>query len=142
MTEFNSKKLEKKLNQIGREIQSFFDNIIPDEELDILSPRADFSQTSEGYEIFIDLPGMGKSDIKVELLDNLLTVKGERSITESEDHIKWLRRERHYGRFSRSFPVPGAVNKSGIKASFKDGVLLITVQTDHENDTSTTINID
>jgi HSP20 family protein len=142
MTEFNTKPLEETLNKLGKEIQSFFDGIVAESDLDLLNPRTDFAQTPEGFEIFMDLPGSSKEDIKVELLDDVLTIKGERNISESDDHVKWVRRERQYGRFSRSFPVGSGVNRSGIKAKFKDGVLKVSIKVEDQSTPASTIEID
>lgn len=142
MTDFNTKPLEQKLNQLGKEIQSFFENLVTEEDLDVFSPKADFVQTSEGFEIYADLPGMTKKDIKVELAENILTIKGERQIFESADHTSWLRRERHFGRFSRSFPIPVSIQKSDIKASFKDGVLTVVVHVTDSGTDAASIDID
>lgn len=142
MTEFNTKPIEEKLSKLGRELQSFFENIIPDNDLDVLNPRADFVQSADGFEIYIDLPGLTKQDVKVELTDNILTVKGQRDVLESADHVSWLRRERHYGRFSRSFPMPVNVNKCDIKATFSNGVLAVIVKADEASNGATSIDID
>lgn len=142
MTEFNTKNIEKTLNKIGRDIQTFFESFTPESDLDTLNPRTDFVQTSEGFEVYMDLPGLTKSDIKVELNDHVLTIKGERKISESEGHEKWIRRERKFGRFSRSLPLGAAVDKSGIKAKFKDGVLRVQVRVLEESMADTSIEID
>lgn len=141
MTEFNKRTIEDKLGQLGRELQNFFENIIPDEGIDTFNPRADVVQTSEGFEISLDLPGLSKNEIKVELKDSLLTVRGQREIVESADHVEWLRRERPYGRFLRSFPMTLPVDRSSIKASFKNGVLLITIKAEAAEDSTTSIPI-
>jgi HSP20 family protein len=142
MAEFNTKAFEDQLHRIGKEVQSFFENLVSEDELDVFSPKADFVQTSEGFEILLDLPGLTKSDIKVELVDTMLTIRGERTIEESEHQLSWLRRERHYGRFSRTFPIPVQVSKSDITAQFRDGVLKVTVRAASFDAEDTTIDID
>jgi HSP20 family protein len=127
MTEFNTKPIEEKLNKLGKELQSFFEHLVKDEDLDSFNPKADLVQTSDGFEIFVDLPGMNRSDVTLSLSDQVLTVKGRRSITESADQREWVRRERRYGAFSRTFPVPDNVGSKDIKASFKDGVLTVRI---------------
>lgn len=141
MTEFNTKPLEEKLSQFGRELQSFFENIIPDGGLDLFSPKADIIETSAGVEIHLDLPGLSKKDIRIELSDGVLTVKGAREISETKNQISWLRRERHHGRFSRSFPLPVNADKKGINAKFSDGVLVVTVKAEKDDENTTTIEI-
>ncbi|MCC5927428.1 MAG: Hsp20/alpha crystallin family protein [Bacteroidetes bacterium] len=142
MTDFNTKAFEDRLHRIGKEVQSFFENLVSEDELDVFSPKADFVQTSEGFEILMDLPGLTKSDIKVELTDAMLTIKGERTINETDLQVAWLRRERHYGSFSRSFPVPVPVSKSDVSAQFKDGVLKILIKAEDMGPQDTTIDID
>jgi HSP20 family protein len=127
MAEFNTKPIEEKLNRIGKELQSFFEHLVKDEDLESFSPKADLVQTSEGFEIYIDLPGMSRSEVTLSLSDKVLTVKGRRRITESADQTEWVRRERHFGAFSRTFPVPEHVGSKDIKATFKDGVLSVRI---------------
>ncbi|MCH8524878.1 MAG: Hsp20/alpha crystallin family protein [Balneolales bacterium] len=142
MTDFNTKAFEDKLHRIGKEVQTFFENLVSEDEMDVFSPKADFVQTSEGFEILMDLPGLTKSNIKVELTDAMLTIKGERTINETDLQVAWLRRERHYGSFSRSFPVPVPVSKSDVSAQFKDGVLKILIKAEDMGPQDTTIDID
>lgn len=142
MKDFNTKPIEEKLNRLGKEIQSFFENIIPDDDIDVFSPRVDVAETSFGLEITLDLPGIAKDRVKIELTDGMIVVKGQRDIAESDDHVDWLRRERHYGRFTRSFPVGRAVSKSDIKATFKDGVLVLAIRTQEPLSDATAIHID
>lgn len=142
MTDFNTKAFEDRLHRVGKEIQSFFENLVTEEELDVFNPRTDFIQTKTGFEIIMDLPGLTKSDVKVELTDTMLSVSGERRIDETEDQVSWLRRERHYGRFSRTFPIPVQVQKSDIRAAFRDGVLSVTVTASQSASEDTSIDIE
>jgi len=92
-------------------------------------PKADIEETAEAYQIHADLPGVTKENLKVTLVDNVLTVKGERKEEkEEEDKDKKVsRKERMYGSFLRKFVLPEEVDQKGVKASFKDGVLNIAV---------------
>jgi HSP20 family protein len=127
MAEFNTKPIEEKLNRLGKELQSFFEHLVKDEDLESFNPKADLVQTSEGFEIYVDLPGMNRADVTLSLADQVLTVKGRRTIAESADQTEWVRRERRYGTFSRTFPVPAQVSRSDIKATFRDGVLTVRI---------------
>jgi HSP20 family protein len=142
MTEFNTKAFEDRLHRIGKEVQSFFEHLVAEDELDVFSPKADFAQTSDGFEIVLDLPGLTKSDVKVELVDTMLIIKGGRTIQESDTQLSWLRRERHYGSFSRSFPIPVQVSKSDITAQVRDGVLTVRIQVADLDQQDTSIDID
>ena len=87
------------------------------------TPASDIYETDSGYVIAMDLPGIDREALEIDIDDNRLTIKGTRSISELKQH----RSERPRGRFLRTFSVPGAVDQGKIKAEFKDGVLLITL---------------
>ena len=87
------------------------------------TPASDVYETETGYLIAMDLPGISRDALELEVEENRLIVKGTRVIEELKQH----RAERPHGRFVRTFSVPGSVNQSGIKADFKDGVLQITL---------------
>ncbi len=86
--------------------------------------KTDIKDTGKEYELEADLPGFKKEDINIELDDNYLTIQAERRFENEEKDKKgnYVRRERSYGSFSRSFDVSG-IEVSAIKASYQDGVL-------------------
>ena len=75
----------------------------------------------------IDLPGMKKEDIKVEVADGYLAISGERKSEAEEKKDDYYRCEREYGSFYRSVPLPDNVKYEDIKATFADGVLEVGV---------------
>ena len=75
----------------------------------------------------IDLPGMKKDDVKVEVTDGQLTISGERKRESEEKKKGFYRAEREYGSFYRAVPLPDGVKLDDIKASFADGVLEVSV---------------
>lgn len=91
--------------------------------------RTDVKETDAGYELAIDLPGVNKEDVSAELEDGYLTVKATTSKDEDEkdDNGKYIRRERLYGTYSRSFYVGDAVTENDIKAHFENGTLELMV---------------
>ncbi len=86
--------------------------------------RTDIKDNGKEYELEADLPGFNKDDIHVDIEGNYLTVNAERKSEKDEKDEKgnYIRRERSYGSFSRSFNVSN-VKTEGIKVSYKDGVL-------------------
>ena len=86
--------------------------------------RADIRDTGDAYELEADLPGVKKEDIKVDLDNNYLTISAERHAEKDEKDRKgnYVRRERSYGSYSRSFDVTG-VQTEQITAEYTDGVL-------------------
>ena len=91
------------------------------------TPRLDVSETDKEIEIVADLPGMEKNDIAVNLEDDVLTIKGERKQEKEESGKHYHSTERRYGSFYRSLRLPNEVQTAKINASFKDGVLKITL---------------
>jgi HSP20 family protein len=90
-------------------------------------PHTDISETNDRYILRMDMPGIPKEAIKVELKDDLLTVSGERKVEYEEDKEDSHRIERIYGHFYRSFTFPQASDPDGVKASLKEGVLTVEV---------------
>ena len=85
------------------------------------TPAADIYETESGYLIAIDLPGIDRDALEIDVDDNRLLIKGTRAIAESKQH----RAERPRGKFLRTFSVPGSVDQGKIGAEYKDGVLQI-----------------
>jgi HSP20 family protein len=75
----------------------------------------------------IDLPGLKKEDIKVEVTDGHLAISGERKREEEEKGEQFYRCEREYGSFYRAVPLPEGVKLEDVKATFGDGVLEVSV---------------
>ena len=84
------------------------------------APAADIYETESGFSIAIDLPGVSRDAVEIDVDDNRLVVKGTRVVTESKH-----RSERPRGKFLRTFSIPGSVDQGGIGADYKDGVLQI-----------------
>ena len=91
--------------------------------------KTDIKDTSQGYEITINLPGVRKEDVKAELKDGYMTVQAtSRAGDDAKDTDgKYIRRERYYGSCSRSFYVGEQITEEDIKARFEDGTLNLFV---------------
>ncbi len=85
------------------------------------TPAADIYETDSSYLIAMDLPGIDRDALELDVDDGRLMVKGTRLIDESKQH----RTERPRGKFLRTFSVPASVDQSKIAAEYKDGVLQI-----------------
>jgi HSP20 family protein len=99
------------------------------EETDFIrwAPRVDIVEQDGGYELVADLPGLKKEDIKIEIQDNMLTLRGEKKLEEEKKDKNYRLCERYYGEFVRTFTLPENVNRDGIVAEFKDGVLKLEI---------------
>jgi HSP20 family protein len=74
-----------------------------------------------------DLPGLTKDDINVDITDDAIKIRGERRQEKEEDEEGYYRSERSYGSFYREIPLPSGVNREEANASFRNGVLEITM---------------
>lgn len=92
-----------------------------------LSPKADIEESDNEYKVFVELPGVDKKDIKINLENNTLIVKGEKKQTKEVKDNNYLCCERSYGSFQRAFEFPGSVKTDKVEAEFKEGILSITV---------------
>ena len=88
-------------------------------------PAVDILDTAEGVIIRADLPGVKKENVSVELKNNLMTLKGERTADIPEESEKCYRRERCFGSFFRAFTLPERISADRTRAVLKDGVLEI-----------------
>ena len=88
-------------------------------------PRVDVIENKDGYVLRTDLPGVSKEDVKITLENGMLTLSGERRAENRNGDQKYHLRETGYGKFERRFRLTESIERNGIKASFKDGVLEI-----------------
>jgi len=91
------------------------------------TPAVDIEEKDGKYVLKAELPGLKKEDIHVELKDGYLTLRGERNMEHEDKKKNYHRIERAYGSFERRFRVPDTVKEKDIHASFKDGILELTV---------------
>lgn len=93
----------------------------------ILAPLVDIKD--EGSEILVttDLPGVEKSDVDLDVSDNMLTISAKRSASIEQKEEGYLRRERTYSSFSRTVTLPDAVATEGAKAKLENGVLTVSL---------------
>ena len=118
---------------LQRRMDRFFDdfaNSTPTVEfrkdLDFI-PACDFEETDKKYSISLDVPGMSKDQLQVELSGNTLTISGEKNEEKTEGRGAGRSFERFHGRFERSFTLPHASETDKAEADYKDGVLRLSI---------------
>lgn len=111
------------------EINRLFDRNMDDTtgQMTLWPMRVDIREDENQVVIKSDVPGMEQKDIKVNIDNNMLTISGERKFDDEENKEKYHRVERAYGRFSRTFQLPNTTNTGKIHASYKNGVLEVTL---------------
>jgi len=91
------------------------------------TPTVDIYETPETIVLKAELPGLSREDIEIQIRDNALTLKGERRFAKDAQQENYLRIERAYGAFQRSFTLPATIQQDKIRAVFRDGVLELTL---------------
>ena len=92
-----------------------------------LMPSMDLAETDEEIELTAELPGMEEKDVQLNVVDNHLTIRGEKKNQREEKEKDYHLVERNYGSFVRTIELPPGVNLDSIKAVMSKGVLKVTV---------------
>lgn len=104
-------------------VSSFF----KDDEMGGFNPAVNTREGEYAYHVEVDLPGVKKEDIKVDIIGNTLTISGERKTKSEVKEKDYYKCESSYGKFQRSFTLPDNIDKENLDASSEDGVLEITI---------------
>ena len=91
------------------------------------APRVNVEELEERFEITVEVPGMKKEEIDIEVRDNVLTIKGERKLEKDGEKTNYHICERSYGSFQRAFTLPENVTTGNIEAMYEDGILRLGV---------------
>lgn len=91
------------------------------------TPILDVEEDDDTFILYIELPGVNANEVEVSLEENVLTIAGERRFYDEKDADGFRRIERHFGRFHRAVRLPDRVDPDKVDASFRDGMLTITV---------------
>ncbi|HET6142970.1 MAG TPA: Hsp20/alpha crystallin family protein [Candidatus Acidoferrales bacterium] len=114
-------------NQFNKIFNDSFRNQAEESALTTWAPAVDIYETPNELVVKADLPDVNEKDIDVRVENNLLTIRGERKFEKSVSEENYLRVERTYGSFSRSFSLPNMVNAEAIGAGYNNGVLTVTL---------------
>ena len=127
------------LAQLHREMDRIFENAVrgfgisnlrpdfswPLTTSGLLKPHVDIGATDKEYAITIEVPGVDKKDVKVEISNDTLIIRGEKKQEKEEKNQDFYRVERSYGSFQRILDLPDDADQSGIAATFKKGILTV-----------------
>ncbi len=91
------------------------------------TPRVNIVETTEHFRVDVQAPGFDKKDLKVEMLDDTLTIRGEHTEEGKKEEERWTRREFSRSSFERSFVLPKTVKADSITADYVNGVLRLTI---------------
>ncbi len=91
------------------------------------TPRTRITEDKDNFYINLELPGIAKENVKIEVENNLLSIKGEKKSQNKSEDTNLVMNEIVYGEFCRSFNISKDIKVDGIEAEFKDGMLTITL---------------
>lgn len=93
----------------------------------MLKPTLDLSATDKEYTISVEIPGVDEKDVKLEIANDILTIRGEKKHEKEEKDKSFYRVERSYGSFQRVLSLPEDADQNAVKATFKRGILTISM---------------
>ena len=91
------------------------------------SPVLDVHEDKDKFTVHLELPGLKREEISVQLEDGDLVISGERKSETVSDDTEVHRQERFYGKFTRTISLAAGVKADGVKAAYKDGILTVTL---------------
>ncbi|MDZ7689828.1 MAG: Hsp20/alpha crystallin family protein [Balneolaceae bacterium] len=112
-------------------MDEFFNDVVSQRNNNFV-PGIEISETENEFQVTAELPGMSKENIDVSLDNGRLTISGERKFEDKQEGKTYHRVETRYGSFNRSFQLPDNVDEESINATYKDGLLHITIEKDTE----------
>lgn len=110
-------------DQLNRLLHEGFESNSEQASLTTWAPAVDIFENQHELVVNADLPDVKPEDLDIRVENNVLTIRGERKFEKKENENNYLRVERVYGAFSRSFALANTVNAEAIKADYKNGVL-------------------
>ncbi|TMQ69991.1 MAG: Hsp20/alpha crystallin family protein [Candidatus Eisenbacteria bacterium] len=124
--------LSRELASLPEEVNRLFDGFLGSDfqrgdGASIFTPAVDIEESADDFTVRMDLPGVSQKDVKVNLMGDTLTIRGERKPDAVRGNRSAHRIERVYGTFERSFTFGAPVKNDGIKAQYRDGVLEVVV---------------
>jgi len=136
--------LREGLNDLGQKVNRVIDDVFTGEAMvGEVKALADEFETDTHYIIEIELPGVKKEEIHLQVVDGVLNITGKKVRGEAYTNPRLHKRERRFGEFSRSFPLPGFVELENIKAKSENGILTVMFPKNKpESEQSTDINIE
>lgn len=130
--------------QVPATFSGIIDRLLNDSlgtDLKQFSPAVDIAEDEKSYEIQIAVPGVNKSDFKIELVDGKLTISGDRKMEDKKEGKKFHSLETHYGAFRRSFFIPDDVIEEETEASYEAGILKLVLPKKEKKASKATIEV-
>ena len=114
---------------LHKEIDRLFKNLFSEELLLDRDhfPFVDVIENEDSLRVEIEIPGVEKENVKVEVVGDMLILEGIKRDSESQDRLNYICMERRFGCFRRTVPLPAVGDRANVRASHENGVLIITL---------------
>lgn len=113
-------------SRLGRMLEDFWG----ERSLAPMTPAIDVTESDKQYTVTVELPGVDRDDVSVEVQGGTLSIRGEKKREEKKEKGRWI--ERSYGSFQRAFTLPSDAQADKVEASFKNGVLTLEIPRSEE----------
>ena len=114
-------------SQLNRLFSDFFGRTSQEQNLTPWVPAVDILENEQELVVKADLPDIKPEELDIRVENNILTIRGERKFEKKAEEKNYLRVERAYGSFARSFSLANTVKTEAIKADYQDGVLTLSI---------------
>jgi HSP20 family protein len=118
------------LERLRRQMDSFLGRVsgssLPDLHAGVF-PSINLTEDEDSYHLRAELPGISAKDLNIQATGNNLSISGERRIATEKENVRYHRRERESGKFSRAISLPGDIDPDGVNASLANGILKVRV---------------
>ena len=114
-------------DQVNRLFSDVLERKSEESSLTAWAPSVDIYETEHELVVKADLPAVDPKDLDIRVENNILTIRGERKFEKNVNEENYLRMERAYGSFARSFTLANTVNSEAIKADYQNGVLTLSI---------------
>ncbi len=121
----------RELYSLQREMNRLFDDLATDRERDQKSdglgyvPAAELDETADAYQLKLEIPGIDKAELDIQVTAEAVAVSGERRSETRTENQGSTRTEFRYGRFQRVIPLSSRINHQNVRADYKDGILCL-----------------
>ena len=116
--------MQREFNRLFEDMGSSWENFVGSRA----APSMDVANTKDGLETTVELPGLSRSDVKIAIDDDMLTISGEKRTEKESKNRNYRPFERSYGEFSSSIYLPRSIDRTEITAAMTDGVLTVTAR--------------
>ena len=126
--------IKSEVKDLGSKMNKLFDEVVRGKgSASGMEVASDMFETTDSFVYEIDIPGLDKTQVAVQIRDNALVIRGER-VRDHEENVIYHMRERAFGEFERSFPLPKGIEEEKVKAKFINGILRVTLPKEAEEE--------